>query len=174
MNTGANPPRSDFVTVLAWIFIVLSGFTTLISGAQNILIRVMLSEAEPATNASESAPLSGLANWMTAHIELLFAGFLVAALVTLITSIALLRRKRWGRVSFIGIMVLAIAWMMVGLPLQWVMLADMPGAEEADSVVRVIRTVIKVFNTIIALGMTVVFAWIIKKLVSPDVRAEFE
>src|SRR6266498_453109 len=35
------PPRSSFVTVVAWIFIVLSGFATLVGALQNLMIRFM-------------------------------------------------------------------------------------------------------------------------------------
>ncbi len=35
------PPRSSFVTVVGWIFIVLSGFSTLIGALQNLMIRSM-------------------------------------------------------------------------------------------------------------------------------------
>jgi hypothetical protein len=35
--------RSTFVTVVAWIFIVLAGFTTFIAILQNIMISLMFS-----------------------------------------------------------------------------------------------------------------------------------
>ena len=37
-SPGKMMPRSGFVTVLAWIFVVLAGFATVISLLQNIIV----------------------------------------------------------------------------------------------------------------------------------------
>ncbi|MDD2271386.1 MAG: hypothetical protein PHP95_11805 [Desulfuromonadaceae bacterium] len=59
------PQRSTFVNVLAWIFIVLGGFTTFISILQNIMIRVMFRKEEMTQamkQAEEETEGSGLQN----------------------------------------------------------------------------------------------------------------
>ncbi len=41
MSSGGPAERSTFVTVLAWMFIVLSGFSTLMSIIQNIVMSIV-------------------------------------------------------------------------------------------------------------------------------------
>ena len=61
-NTGGNmdivtnqTPRSTFVTVVAWIFIVLSGFASVIGALQNIMLRYMM-PTEDMHKAMSQAP----------------------------------------------------------------------------------------------------------------------
>jgi len=47
MNNGVpKPARSTFVTVLAWIFIVFAGFSSLVSLIQNIMVDLMFQTGE--------------------------------------------------------------------------------------------------------------------------------
>jgi hypothetical protein len=100
----AKPQRSTFVNVLAWIFIVLGGFATFMSVLQNIMIRMMFRQEEMAqtlqkTESSKQMP--ALANFMFSHINLFFLFFLLIAAASLISAVALLKRKNWARVVFI-------------------------------------------------------------------------
>ena len=51
-NAGLTQERSTFVTVLAWIFIALTGFTTLITGLQKVMIRLMFSSEQMHANGN--------------------------------------------------------------------------------------------------------------------------
>lgn len=48
-------PKSTFVTLVAWIFIVLSGFATLISVLQNIMVALMF-QPEEFQQATDNVP----------------------------------------------------------------------------------------------------------------------
>src|SRR6478672_6650334 len=99
-------PQSSFVTVLAWIFIVLAGFATLISILQNVMISLMfpIEEMQAAmVQAKHKQDMPVFAEFMFSHFQLFFLSFLVVSSVTLVSAIALLKRKNWARVLFIGL-----------------------------------------------------------------------
>ena len=171
------PLRSTFVTVLAWIFIVLAGFSTFISILQNIMITLMfpMEEMQAGLNGPEAREnMPAFFYFMFSNIRLFFFGFLVVTSTTLIASIGLLMRKNWARMLFIGVMSLGIVWNIVGVVLQQFMMSsmlDMPNVPGPDFEIFII--VIRVFTFLMALGMSILFGWIIKRLLSPAIKQEF-
>jgi hypothetical protein len=107
---------------------------------------------------------------------LIALAFLVVAVVELVAAIGLLNRKNWARLLFIGMMVLGIIWNLSGVVMQHIVLSsflEMPETPGPGPDFEIFMTVMKVFSWVIALGMSALFAWIIKRLVSPAVRQEF-
>lgn len=184
MEDVGKTSQSTFVTVLAWIFIALTGFATFISLLQNIMIGFMLpaEEMNAAFSTAKTADeMPAFARFMFSNMRLWFAAFLVIVVALLATSIGLLKRKNWARISFIAFMGLGIAWNVFGLVMQHVMLSTFPlstvPGTEMEAVAaefQSIKTVMQVFTLAMAVGMSVLFGWIIKRLVSPQIRAEFE
>jgi hypothetical protein len=177
VNSADN--RSTFVTVVAWIFISLSGFATIISILQNIMIQTMFSgpEMEKALQAPTAAGAPPLAAFMTSHFQLFFFAFLIVSALMLASSIGLLKRKNWARLLFIGLMILGIVWQLGGLVLQFTMFSFMqdsftnaPGAPNIKPFIIGVAVVSVMF----ALGMSGLFGWIVKRLLSPTVTAEFK
>ena len=173
----ATQPKSTFVTGLAWTFIVLAGFATFISILQNIMITLMfpleeMNESLTSPEAQENIP--AFANFMFSNIRLFFFGFLVVSCATFVSSIALLKRKNWGRIIFIAIMSLGIAWNLSALILQQLMMPSMSETPSPPgSNFGVMMTIMRVFSFLMALGVSILFGWIIKRLVSPKIRQEF-
>jgi hypothetical protein len=173
--------KSTFVTVLAWIFIILAGFSTLISLLQNIMMQTMFSgpqftEAMTASNQSKNVP--AFAKFMFNNFQLLFAAFLVISAATLISAIGLLKRKNWARLTFVGLMALGIAWNIFGFIMQVSMFysfPDVPANAPADfqSQFRTMATAIFVFGGLMAVGLSVLFGWLIKRLLSMPIALEF-
>jgi hypothetical protein len=170
--------RSQFVTVIAWIFIALSGFSAFMAVLQNIMLHFMFNsefgKAMPAP-PSEMGPVFG---FIFGHMQWFFIGFLVLSLVSLAAAIGLLRRHEWARWLFIALMGLAIAWQPLGLALQSAMipsfdapLAGAPAGIEAGF--RTMTIVIRIFSAVVALAFCGVFGWIVKRLLAADIRAEF-
>lgn len=182
-NKNQTPtPRSSFVTVLAWIFIVLSGFSTLIAIAQNVMINTMfpVDQMQVAMHAAkEKQNIPPVAEFMTSHFRLFFGAFLALSAVTLVSSIALLKRMNWARVVFICLMGFGIIWNIGGLFLQQAMFSSMPSPPpnappEFQSQFKSMATTMLIFSSVMAIGFSVIFAWIIKRLASPETRKEFE
>lgn len=174
LTPPVTPPRSTFVTVIAWIFIALAGMATPISILQNIMVWTVfrqhdLSEAS-ATMAEQGTPAPMA--WMMGHMEVWFGAFLVVCLVTLASAIGLLLRKNWGRLGFMGIMGLGILYQVVALLMMWSMTSSMPVMESAPEL-NTMMVVMQLFAMVFALGIVTLFGWIIKRLASPAIRAEF-
>jgi hypothetical protein len=179
MNSTENATvkKSSFVTILAWIFIVLAGFATFISIMQNIMINMVfpLDEMQQQINSPEAqASIPNFASFMFSHFRLFFFSFLVVSSSTLIAAIGLLRRKNWARILFIVMMSFGIAWNLGGLILQQFMFSNMPHMNGSQPVqFDVFVNVIRVFSFLMALAVSILFGWIIKRLVSPAIKQEF-
>lgn len=174
-----NPtPKSGFVNVLAWIFIVISGFATFISILQNIMI-FLLFPRDQMREVMQQAPNAGqipvFTRLMMSHMEWFFFGFFLVSAVTLVSAIGLIKRKNWARLLFIALMALGIVWNLGGLGLQFTMFSSMQNMahKAAPPEFQTMMTIMKVAMVLIALAVSALFAWIIRKLTSPPIKAEF-
>lgn len=175
--------RSSFVTVLAWIFIVLAGFTSFIGILQNVMIQVLFVPVmqQQAMHNSLPAGMPAPLTWMPTLMPWFFRAFLLLSLVALTAAIGLLHRKNWARKLFIALLSLGIAYQLGGVVVQWWMFghmddmfAQMPGAPpRVDAVMQGMLTVMRVFGLMMALAFSGLFAWLILRLHRADVRAEF-
>jgi len=177
--------RSDFVTVLAWIFIGLGGLSTLMSVAQYIMFNFMMSigQMQDAMNgATTRADLPPTAEFMFGHFRQLIGAFFLLSLITLIASFGLLRRWNWARLVFICLMALGIVWNLAGLVLQRVVMSSMlstmpmlpPNAPpDFRAQFESMMTGMQILAGIFALGFSILFGWIIKRLMSTEIRREF-
>ena len=182
LNTPQIPVKSTFVTVLAWIFIALSGFSTLIGILQNIMIQVMMSapDMQAAMEASkQSEEMPAIAQFMFNNIRWLFLLVLMVSATLFVSSIGLLKRKNWARILFIAIMAFGIIWNVGGFVFQLTMFSTMPGMPpdappDFQARFNTISIVIAVFGGIMALAFSTLFGWIIKRLVSAGIKQEFQ
>jgi len=181
-DTMENPvPRSSFVTVLAWIFIALAGFSSLISLLQNIMIHVMFRSGAMAAALQDTGngpPMGGLAKFAFDHLQWIPAFFLGISLITLIAAIALLRRRNWGRLAFIAVMGIGIAWELGSLavmPFFFRSFTQLPGTVPPDlrAQFSLLPKLMFGFSALVAVALAVLFAWIIKRLASADIKREF-
>lgn len=174
--------RSTFVSVVAWIFIALSAISLLSGLMVDIVFNVAFRGALfQQMSAAAEQHLPPLALFMFHHVRWLITAFLVISLVELLAAIGLLLRKEWGRRLFILFMAGAILWKLVNLVFQFAYPARMhavpfmPATVPADIThgFQVFGTVMEIFSAVVAVGFCVLYGWIIKRLVSPKIRAEF-
>jgi len=181
MPVDANTRRSGFVTGLAWIFIALSGFATLIAVLQNIMVALIfpMDEMRDAVReAGGAASIPVLARFMLENFQLVFASFLVICVTTLVSAIGLLMRKNWARLLFIAILALGILWNAAGVVLPYFIFSSMPPMADntpPDFAANfdLMWKLITVITTIVALAFAGLFGWLIRKLVSAEIRREF-
>ncbi len=173
-------PKSNFVTVLAWIFIAFTGFAAFISLLQNIMLTLFfpLDKMQEAFNRPEAQEhIPAVFIFLASHVRLFFFFFLVLSSLTLVTSIGLLKRKNWARIIFIALMLFGILWNIAGVLFQQFVFTSFPKMPvRADAPMpnfEVFLTVIKVFSAMMAIGFSILFGWLIKKLLSPDIMREF-
>jgi hypothetical protein len=173
-------PRSNFVTVLAWIFIVLSGFCTVMAILQNVMVALVFNrpEVQQSMQASQAHGAPPFAQFMFGHMQWFFLGFLLFSALLLVTSIGLLKRWNWARLVFIAFMVLSIAWSIGSIGLQMMMMssmqADVSAMPQAPVDFRAFQIVVTGMSALFALAFSVLYAWIIKRLASAPVIAEFK
>jgi len=169
--------------VLAWIFIVLAGFTTFISLLQNIMINTVFPLAQMRAASAAAPPgMPPFFYFIFDNMRLFFLAMLVVSAVTCASAIGLLLRQNWARLVFIAILALGIAWNLGGLVLQQIMIDSMmkfpmttgksvPPDFEAG--MHGMMIAIRVFSAVFALGFSVLYGWLIKRLISPSIVAEF-
>lgn len=169
--------RSTFVSVVAWIFIVLSGFGTMMSILQNVMIQVVM--ADPAVrDAMQTPPMDApaFAIFLFSNFQLFFLLFLLVSALTLASSIGLLLRRNWARVAFIGLMALGVVWNLGGLALQLWMFSSMReqfAALPEGPDMQPFFIVISAVSVLFALVFSGLFGWIARRLLSAPVAAEF-
>jgi hypothetical protein len=177
-SESMNQPRSMFVTVVAWIFIVLSGFCTVISILQNIMVAVMFQPSEMSKGfeqAKEFDKMPFFLKFFATHTQLIFLAGFVLFVVVLIVSIALLKRRDWARWAFIAIMAFGIAWNIFAIIMQQSMVSSFPTPPDDKFATgfRTMMIVMRVFSIILALLISALFAWIIRRLLSANIKNEF-
>lgn len=178
---SADVNRSGFITGLAWTFIVLAGFSTLIAILQHIMFTVMFpaDEFRAAIQEAESdLEMPGLIYFMFENFRLILVAFLFVSVATLISAIGLLMRKNWARLVFIGIMALGVLGNLVGLAMPFMMsslmpeMADHPHSDFQDSF-ELMWNIMIGFSVVIGLVFAGLFAWVIKRLMAEDIKREF-
>jgi len=176
------PKRSTFVTVVAWIFIALSGFSTFIGIVQNVLVQTVFLPAMERAQPSLPPDAPPIFVFMFNHLGLFFFAFLLFSAFLLLCSIGLLRRWNWARLCFAAIMLLGIVWNVAGVVMQFATFSstwrqmqeqfqDMPpGAPDMSAFFVVILVITAAF----AIGFSVLLGWIAKRLLSAPIAAEFK
>lgn len=172
--------RSTFITVLAWLSIAGSGFMTFISLMQAAMFLLVFRDKFPIPNRGwpGQEQLPAFVQFIFSHPELFFVTFWLLAVLTLIASVGLLRRNNRARFYFIVVLALGCVWNLGGIWVQRQMLAVMPTSvrntpTEFAHDFELAGTVISIGSTIMAIAITVLFVWLIKRLLSPAIRAEF-
>lgn len=175
--------RSSFVTTVAWTFIVIAGFATFISVLQALMFFLFFppdafSQLDSAKGLEE---MPAIFQFMMQHIRWFFALFWTLSAATLVCAIGLLRRKNWARLAFIALMAIGIVWNLAGIWLQGHMMPPLPNAQVHDSRAlefqahfETMMTIMRFATAAFAIAISALFAWIIKRLVSPSVTAEFD
>jgi hypothetical protein len=181
-------PKSTFVTVVAWIFIILSGFTTFISLLQNLMVgfmpRGMFDAAVQDSTFARVMPPAG--RFMFSHLQLLVLCMFMLMALMLAASIGLLHRRNWARLLFIGLLGCGVVYNLAGLVLEQSMMSSMTSQFPLDSAVSADSTFrstaqqfdqmmagFRVVMYVITIGFAVLFGWIIAKLLSRPIREEF-
>ncbi|UUX94336.1 hypothetical protein [Aquabacterium sp. J223] len=166
--------RSLFVTVTAWIAIVLSG----VAASLAVLQAASVASLMPSLQAQALPPLTSL---LATYSPWLLAAGIVLALATMACAIGLLLRLEWARRAFIGVLLLTLVAHVAGLWLQHELLqalidstlrrTALPGA--VAEVVGGFVTATRAFAAALVLAACALLGWVIRRLMSPAVRQEF-
>lgn len=171
MNVPNEAPQSTFVTVLAWMIVILSAFAALVGVMQNVMVNFLM----PTMIAN--SPVAGGETFPATVFRVFAFLFLVFAAFMAYCGYALLKRRNWARRVLIVVCGMGIAWGVVSILL--FALGVGPGGFPASGQTAVppdmrhVFTAMIVMSSIITVGMCVLFGWLIKRLRSPAIREEF-
>ena len=175
INVGA---RSLFVTITAWVFIVLSGLATASALVQNATVASLLPASAPALPTQPLPMLTGL---LLGYLPWVVGFGLAMSVATLASAIGLLLRLDWARRVFIALLAVAIVFNLLGLWLQHEVVQSVvastltraPLPPQAADVFGGFVTAARVMAVAMTLAACTLLAWIIRRLMSPHVRQEF-
>lgn len=183
--------RSTFVSVVAWVFIGLSGLMIFIMLLDSFLLPQLFMPMLQQMRSAATPDLSPFLNWYLGHIVWLCYLMLLLSFAHLLASIGLLKRKNWGRRLFIGLIGADMVFQLIGAAVQWsvagpiqhatlkAQFASMPQPLPAELQAQMLQmmdsmmVVTRIFSLVFALALIVLFAWIIKRLCSATIRRDF-
>jgi len=166
--------KSNFIDVMGWGSLVMSGLSLLTSIPQMMVTNALTGDA-----GLDLSMISGMEN-MPPVVGTIFENMLAVTMISIIfnllvfiSSIALLKRKEWARLFFIVMMVIGLLWMIYGI---WTMVPMIEsisqmdiGIEDTQSIVDGVMIMVGLIS-ILMLGL---YWYVIKKMMSDDIKAEF-
>jgi len=183
MNDPGPVPRSAFVTSIAWSFIVLAGLGIVWALLQNIVFSVMVGTVDIETVINDARSAGVMPDALAVvfrHMGALLLLTLLLSVLTLVASIALLKRRNWARLAFIVMMWLGVAGNLGGLWLQYQMLEGAPMQAmlktiTADAGVPMDGLVqsVEIVSALVAIVFAVLFAWTAIRLNAQEIKNEF-
>lgn len=174
----ADAEKSTFVTVLAWFFIISGGFSAVITIMQNFMLfflfpKEQIDQAFNSPGFSEEVP--EIFQFMFKSFDWFFLLACVLSIVVCISAVGLLKRKNWARIVFVCLMSFGILWNIGGFAFQFFFFNSM--SEIAGSTpppeFQTMEDVMLIVSGMFAFAFALIFGWIIKKLVSRSIKAEF-
>ncbi|MDR1076176.1 MAG: hypothetical protein LBL59_07775 [Xanthomonadaceae bacterium] len=172
----APAPRSVFITVMAWISLAI-GIMGAVGGLMQVVMLLAFSPADMLQSLFDqfSLPLnlSPSLEWTLTHLELLnFLSTLLSAAFAWV-SYGLLKRFEWGRLGFIVFLAMSVVLIFGSVEmflqmLDW--LAKLFNDLELAERERQIRNLLYAAAGVLA----AMHGWIIYKLCTHPIRAEFE
>lgn len=174
-NVGS---RSLFVSVTAWVFIVLGAAASALALIQGAATASLLPGF---ALGLDTRPLQGLAGLLAAHMPWVAGVTLALSIATLAAAIGLLLRLEWARRAFIVVVVLAIVTNLAGIWLQQELLQSLidhalsrtPLPREAAGVFGGFAAAARAAAVTLSVFTCVLLAWIIGRLNTQSVRQEF-
>lgn len=174
-NVGS---RSLFVSITAWVFIVLGIAASALAVIEGAATASLLPGFEVGFG---TRPLQGLAGLLAAHMPWVAGITLALSVATLAAAIGLLLRLEWARRAFIAVVGLAIVANLAGLWLQQELLQGLidhtlsrsPLPREAAGVFGGFATAARAAAVTLSVGTCLLLGWIIRRLNTQQVRQEF-
>lgn len=167
--------QSTFITVMAWISIIFSGFGVFVGIMQNIMMQTVMKDAHFEEAISKQEGIPPMMEVMFENFELLVMGTLIVTILTFIASIGLLKRKNWARIFFIVLMVGGIIWTLLGLT-QFFFTDSMVTQgipQDIPPEFQNMQNTMKIVMGTMSVLMVAFYLYLIKRLNSDEIKEEF-
>ena len=169
----ASQTRSKLVTAVAWFGIATSGCATPVALLQTLMVGTLSEQVASALDSPELSQMPAPVQYLFQHLGPLSWLFLLGSLATLVCSIGLLKRMNWGRLGVIALLVVAILQQFVLFAIQLSMGSAVGVAGETPQEIKAALVVLQVVGGVLTVAQVGVCAWLIWKLGTPAIRAEF-
>jgi hypothetical protein len=174
-NVGS---RSLFVSVTAWVFIVIGAAASALALIQGAVTASLLPGF---ALGLDTRPLQGMAGLLAARMPWVAGVTLALSIATLAAAIGLLLRLEWARRAFIVVVVLAMVANLAGIWLQQELLQSLidqtlsrtPLPREAAGVFGGFAAAARAAAVTVSVFTSLLLAWIIGSLNTQSVRQEF-
>jgi energy-converting hydrogenase Eha subunit C len=172
-------PRSTFITVLGWVGIAIAGGYGLTLILQFAVMQFFLGSGRvPTPDPDEFAAISPMIGWFVRNFRLYLISMIAICMGGVVASIGLLRRRPWGRVTTIAMMVIGIVWSIVSVVIAEMAVPNVPPDPNVPGGVATMFALAtwgaRIASALLALVSVLVFGWLIHKLRTPAIRAEFQ
>ena len=178
--TAPTAPRSNFVNVVAGLFLAISAFSCLISLGQNLMLHLLFPLEQMKAQLGELEQLKQLPRFFTTvflHMEWFVGGFLVLSILQVLIAIGLLKRREWARLFFIAWMVLAAITSLGSVVGMFEMLRYFPIPTDAPqdflAQFEAMMRTFKIMSVVMGVGTAVLFGWVAWRLTLPRYVDEF-
>lgn len=170
-NVGS---RSLLVTLVAWAFIVVGALACAAALVQHAEVASTLPQWRGAALPAPAALLVAYLPWVVGSVVLLSVALLACA-------VGLLLRMEWARRTAIGLLLLAALANLAGLWIQHEVvhalvdstLSGSPLPATALGVFGGLATATQTLGLLLTLGACALLLWLVRLLMSADVRQEF-
>jgi hypothetical protein len=170
--------RSLFVTVTAWVTIVLAA----LAWGCGLVEQAALASLVPGFGGTlSSAGLPPLSSLLLSYLPWVNGAGLVLSTALLITGVGLLRRLEWARRTFIGLMGVVIVVNLCGLWLQHELAQSLVHSALSQSLIPAaaldlyssVLTAARAGGVLATLSLSIFMGWVIRRLCTPIVLQEF-
>ena len=168
---------SGFITGLAWSFIVLAGFSVLIAILQYVMLSLLpMDEIFTAMKAEQGVP--PVLYFLFEHFRAIAAVIFIFSVVAIVASVGLLMRRNWARLLFLAMMIVIIVSHLGGLLMPFYISTWLPSVPqdmpaEFGNFFDMMMKVSMVFGALVTLITIGFCAWVMKRLMSEEIRKEF-
>lgn len=112
------------------------------------------------------------------HLPSISIALFTASLLTLLVSIALLKRRNWARIAFAWIMIATAIAHIAGLLLPFYFMHDFSAAinsipPELRGVASAVTSMLSAISMVMGIAFAGCFAWLAKRLFSAEISQEF-
>ncbi len=181
---AATRKNTSFVTVMAWISIVLGALGVLYALAQTLVAALLPGDLLAQMQSDpvfEMLALPPFILWFLDNLLLVSMLSLLVSAAFLAVAWGLLKRREWARLGFIAFMVLGTLSNLLGLVLIWDMIEWMNHIQgfatdpdkPFDAHIQRMNMVSFATGALSSVFFAGLHAWIIYKLMTPGIRKEF-
>ena len=188
MTSALAPPapstqRSGAVTIIGVLFLSLSAMWllgVLFQGAFFALLATLRPGGMELTRAANDANVPIAIRFLFTYAKLFWIANVAVAALLALCSIGLLRRKNWSRIAFLFVAAAGLVYSLGSIATSALMAAFMRSqmrnldSLEVGPLFSTITTVAFALIIVKSVFLAGFFAWMLRKLTRPAVRAEFQ